>query len=386
MDCQRDLFQLPADLVYLNNAYMAPLMKTVEAAGSARMQDQRVPTSFGVEDFFEPPQALRSKFTDLVGGDAPKRIALVPSASYGLSTAAANLSCPPGKRIVLVDKQFPSNVYPWQRLARRDGGEVALVAPPTVDHKGAHWNQAILDAIDTRTAVVAMPHVHWADGTVFDLETIGQKCRSVGAALIIDGTQSVGAFPFDLVRIQPDALICAGYKWLMGSYGLGLAYFGERFDAGLPLEDNWMHRKDSHEFASLVNYQPAYRPGAGRYNMGEASNFTYVAMLNAALDQLLDWGVENIAAYAGRLTSLADEALVPLGFRVEDDAFRAPHLFGVGLPGELDPQSVAAQLKQAGISVSVRGASIRVSAHVYNRQGDLLALRNALSVCATPTN
>ena len=111
-----------------------------------------------------------------------------------------------------------------------------------------------------------------------------------------------------------------------------------------------------------------------------------LSLLNAALEQLLDWGVENIAVYARRLTSLADEALVPLGFRVEDDAFRAPHLFGVGLPGELDPQTVASQLKQAGISVSVRGASIRVSAHVYNRQEDLLALRNALSACATPTN
>lgn len=78
------------------------------------------------------------------------------------------------------------------------------------------------------------------------------------------------------------------------------------------------------------------------------------------------------------MTSLVDEALVPLGFRMEDEAFRAPHLFGIGLPDLLSPESVAAILKEAGISVSVRGTSIRVSAHVYNRQQDLLALHNAL--------
>jgi selenocysteine lyase/cysteine desulfurase len=263
-------------------------------------------------------------------------------------------------------------------LASKHNAQVVVVNRPKTEQKGAAWNQAILDAINTQTRVVAMPHVHWTDGTVFDLEAVGKKCRSVGAALVIDGTQSIGAYSFDWNRIQPDAVICAGYKWLMGSYGLGLAYLGERFDQGSPLEDNWMHRTGSDRFAELVNYQPKYRPKAQRYNMGEASHFTAVAMLTAALDQLLEWGVSSIEQYTSRLTSLVDEALVPLGFRMEDEAFRAPHLFGIRLPDHLSPESVAATLKEAGISVSVRGTSIRVSAHVYNRQQDLLALHNAL--------
>ncbi|NBC06158.1 MAG: aminotransferase class V-fold PLP-dependent enzyme, partial [Bacteroidetes bacterium] len=86
------------------------------------------------------------------------------------------------------------------------------------------WNEAILDAIDERTALVSLAHVHWADGTLFDLPAIRQRATEAGALLVIDGTQSVGALPFDIQEIQPDALICAAYKWLMGPYTTGLAY------------------------------------------------------------------------------------------------------------------------------------------------------------------
>ena len=107
-----------------------------------------------------------------------------------------------------------------------------------------------------------MSHIHWADGTLFDLKAIRQRTRDVGALLIIDGTQSIGALPFDIQEIQPDALICAGYKWLMGPYSLGLAYLGEFFDEGIPIEENWKNRHNSHHFARLVNYEDKYQPHA----------------------------------------------------------------------------------------------------------------------------
>lgn len=376
MQYQGDLFQLPEGEVYLNNAYMAPLLKSVEAAGKATMERQRLP-QFGADDFFGPNKDLRSKFAALINAPNAERVAVIPSASYGLSTAAANLHPRSDQHILLVDAQFPSNVYPWKRVTDATGCGLKTVGPTAVC-QAQEWNTRILESIGPDTAVVAMPHVHWADGSLFDLVAIGSRCREVGAALIIDGTQSVGALPFDLQAIQPDAVICAGYKWLLGPYGLGLGWFGPRFDDGQPLEDNWMHRKGSEEFHNLVNYQEAYRPFAGRYNMGESSSFTYAAMLNASLDQLLEWGVDNIAAYASRLTSLVDEALVPLGYRLEDEAWRSPHLFGIHLPDGLAPEHVSHTLAQHGVRVSVRGAAIRVSVNVFNQQSDLLALHNCL--------
>ena len=83
--------------------------------------------------------------------------------------------------------------------------------------------QLCLAAIDDQTAAVSIGQVHWVNGTKYDLTSIRQKTRAVGAALIIDGTQSIGALPFDVQEVQPDALVVAGYKWLMGPYSIGMA-------------------------------------------------------------------------------------------------------------------------------------------------------------------
>lgn len=376
--CQKEHFQLDPQVAYLNCAYMAPLLKTVSAAGEGILHKQASPNRFGRDDFFEPVQNLREKFARLISCEDPLRIALMPSVSYGISTVCANIHPSPDQEILLVDEQFPSNVYPWTRLAETSGASLRFVSTRDVNHRGQSWNTAILEAIGPQTAAVSMAIVHWADGTLFDAKAIGKRCREVGAAFIIDGTQSVGALPFSVAEVQPDALICAGYKWLLGAYGMTLAYLGPAFDNGRPIEENWMHRAGSDRFEELVNYQPEYRPKAQRYNMGECSSFLQVAMLNRSLDQILSWTPEAISSYAERLTSLVDEALVPLGFQMEDEAYRAPHLFGIRLPGDLNPVEVSNRLREAGVVVSVRGESVRVSCHVWNTQEDLFRLHEVL--------
>jgi hypothetical protein len=106
---------------------------------------------------------------------------------------------------------------------------------------------------------------------------------------VVDGTQSVGALPIDVQKYRIDALVCGGYKWLMGPYSLGVAYLSEYFDDGIPLEESWMNRRGSDDFQRLVAYEPQYRPGAARYDVGEHSNFILLPMLTAALRQILAW-------------------------------------------------------------------------------------------------
>ena len=146
--------------------------------------------------------------------------------------------------------------------------------------------------------MVALPHVHWTDGVRLDLEAIGRRAREVGAALVVDGTQSVGAMPFNVTSIQPDAVICAAYKWLTGPYSIGLAYYGQRYDDGVPSEETWIGRLGSEDFRRLVDYEDAYRPGAARYDVGECSNFVLIPMLIAAA--LRDEGDESDARQKGR--------------------------------------------------------------------------------------
>lgn len=379
LTCQRHLFSLPDGIHYLNCGYMSPLPKPVEEAGLAGLYTKRVPSVIRPDDFFDGLEQIRVRFARLVGVPDGACIAVVPSASYGIATAAQNLPVSESQNIVVTAAQFPSNIYAWRRVAAESGADLRTIGPPAGElRRGAIWNERLLEAIDESTAVVALGQVHWTDGTFFDLGAVGARARETGAALVVDGTQSVGAFPFDIAELQPDALICAGYKWLMGPYSLGVAYFGPRFEGGVPLEETWIGRVGSDDFPRLVDYQDAYRPGAARFEAGETSNFILVPMLNAALELVGGWGVEAIQAYCRGLTDTLVAEAGELGFGAEEGRWRAGHMVGLRAPQGVVPQELQARLAANQIQVSVRGDVLRVSPHVYNDLGDIESLVSAL--------
>jgi selenocysteine lyase/cysteine desulfurase len=368
---QKHLFDLPDDVTYLNCAYMSPQLLEVERIGVQQVSRKNQPWNTSIDDFFQPVDTLKASFAQLINIAEKDRIAIVPSASYALSSAAANLKLQPTQNIIVAQEQFPSNYYPWQRVAQQSGCEIRTVALPDSLNRGQAMNEALLNAIDEHTAMVALGHIHWANGVKYDLLAIREKTRQVGALLVIDGTQSVGALPFDASVIQPDLLACAGYKWLLGPYSLGVAYFGPYFDNGVPIEENWINRKDSYNFQGLVNYDDQYRPLAGRYSMGEQSNFILSPMLRTAIEQLNAWGVDNIQQYARSINASAMESLQEMGCLVESIEDRAHHLVGVRLGSRIDGALLQTQLSERKVFVSQRGDAIRISTHVFNTAEDL---------------
>lgn len=375
--CQADRFRLPADAHYLNCAYMGPLLKVAEEAGAEAMRRKCFPARIEPEDFFALPDHTRKLFARLIGASQPQRVAVLPSVSYGIATAAANLEPSPKQNIVVIAGQFPSNMLTWRRVSRETGAELRVVESPPAP-RGEILNQRILEAIVPDTAVVVIGTVHWTDGTSYDLTAIASRAREIGAALVLDATQSVGAAPFDVESIRPDAVICAAYKWLLGPYSVALGWFGPRFDGGRPLEETWMAREGSEDFANQVNYRDEYRPFAARYDVGERSNFILLPMLNAALGQILAWSVEGIADYCERLSApLIDEATA-LGFRVEEPQWRSPHLFGLFSESQDIMDRLQDELKQRRIHVARRGKAVRVAPHLYNDASDMEALSSAL--------
>ena len=377
----RHLFSLPDGLRYLNCAYMAPLSRQVAAAGHAALDRLTAPSRVPASDFFDPCDEVRGRFARLVNISDPQRIALIPSVSYGMATVARNLRIAAGDNIVIAEGQFPSNVHVWRRLARTRSAELrAVAAPPTTGSRARAWNDAVIESIDAQTALVAVPPFHWTDGSRFDLEAIGSRTRDCQAALVIDGTQTIGAAPIDCARIRPDALVCAGYKWLTGPYSIGVAFLGPIFDGGVPLEENWITRRGSDDFAGLATGRDEYRPGAIRYDVGERSNFVLMPMLAAALAQVLEWSPAAVEKHTRALTNAAASALRDLGCGIEEDAWRAPHILGVRLPARVDPASLARELDRQHISVSVHGRALRIAPHLYNDADDLAALVEVVRV------
>jgi len=190
LDCQRRRFRLPEDVHYLNCAYMAPLAREVEEAGVRGMARRRDPSTIVADDFFRDADALRARFARLVGGSDPRRVAILPAVSYGIGVAARNAPVSGGQNIVVLGEQFPSNVYAWMRKARENGAALRTVKRPSARRPGSSvgsaWNERVLEAIDSNTAVVALPIVHWADGTLIDAAAVGRRAREVGALFVID--------------------------------------------------------------------------------------------------------------------------------------------------------------------------------------------------------
>ncbi len=375
--CQRELFDLPDDVAYLNCAYMSPLLRRAAEAGSEALRRKAQPWTITPADFFTDSERARTLFARLLGASA-EDVALIPAASYGIATAAANLELPAGRAVLLLAEQFPSNFYPWRDLARRCGAEVLTVARPTE----GDWTRAVLALLDERIAIAALPHCRWTDGGLLDLVRIGERCREVGAALVLDLTQSLGALPLDVRAVDPDFLVCPGYKWLLGPYSLGYMYIAPRHHDGRPLEHNWIGRVGSEDFTRLIDYQDAFQPGARRYDVGERSNFALLPASLVGLEQLLEWGVEGIAATLSAMTAAIAERAAVLGLQATDPGKRAGHFLGLRFPEGLPP-GLAERLAEERVYVSLRGDSLRVTPHLYNNEADIERLFAVLETTAS---
>jgi selenocysteine lyase/cysteine desulfurase len=363
---QRHLFSPFDGVTYLNCAYLGPQLRSVTEAGLAAVRGKERPWELTPEKFFTGAEALRATFAEVLGADADG-VAFVPSVSYGVGVAVANLPLH-GRATLLLADDFPSDVYGW-----RAAGPIVTVERP-VD---SDWTTAILATLDERIGVVAVPHVHWTDGTLVDLVRVGERARQVGAALVVDATQSLGAFPLDVAAVRPDFLVASGYKWLLGPYALGYLWVAPEHRDGTPLEANWINREASDDFTRLVDYRDTYQPGARRYDVGERSNFVLVPMAHAALRQILDWSVAAIAETTAALTGYLADGASGLGLDVAPGHLRGPHLMGIRFPGGL-PDGLPGRLADERISVSIRGDSIRVAPHVYNTEADCDRLLAAL--------
>jgi selenocysteine lyase/cysteine desulfurase len=369
---QRSLFEIPDDVTWLNCAYMSPQLRSVRAAGEEAMARKAHPWLIRPDDFFTEAEELRGLFARLIGADA-EGVALVPSVSYGMATVAANLQLREGQRLLVLAEEFPSNVYPWRELAQRTGATLFTVPrPPDGD-----WTRAVLEALDSRTALVALPHCHWTDGTWVDLVKVGARAREVGAVLAVDATQSLGALPLRVDEVRPDYLVAAGYKWLMGPYSQGYLYVAPQHREGRPLELNWIARQRSEDFARLIDYRDEFQPGSRRFDVGERSNFVLVPMAAAALRQILAWGVESTLETLRELTRRIAQGAQALGLEVVPEAHRAGHLIGLHRRGGY-ATDVLAKLAERKVYVSVRGDNLRVSPHLYNTAEDVDRLLEAL--------
>ena len=150
-----------------------------------------------------------------------QNIAIVPSASYGIQVAANNIKIDKSKKILILEDQFPSNVYPWQKVSKEKNIEILRIRQGTF----SSLTEAILSHLDDRVEIAALPNVLWTNGALIDLIRIRKRCDDVGCKLVLDLTQSAGAMLIDFDKVRPDFAVIANYKWMLGPYTTGFQRF-----------------------------------------------------------------------------------------------------------------------------------------------------------------
>ncbi|UUX50155.1 aminotransferase class V-fold PLP-dependent enzyme [Nisaea acidiphila] len=372
LSCQRALFDLPDDITYLNSASQSPALGTSFEGGMRGLRRKLHPWTPERANLASEMERCRSLFGGLIGAETDD-VAIVFSTSYGIATAAANLRLEPGKDVLMLGGQFPSNVYAWIRLARIAGGDVRLVRRG----EDFDWTGPVLESLDDGVGIVALPNCHWSDGSLVDLEAVSAECRRRGIPLVVDATQSIAARPFDLRTVQADFVVASGYKWLLCPDTMGFMYVAPKHHRGMPLELNQQSRIDAPSMESGDGIGGALKPNARRYDMGAADSMIHMPMSVAALEQITDWTPAAIHAYLTELVDAVADRAAERGLIHPAKNRRIGHF--IGLYRETPwPDGLAQKLAARGIHISFRNNALRISPYLFNDMDDIDRLFEAL--------
>jgi selenocysteine lyase/cysteine desulfurase len=365
---QRDLFEMPRDICYLNSASYSPLpLKTLEAGRAAV---GRKGTPWTLDPYFANQQHERARAAAarLIGADAAD-IALIPSISYGVATAAKLLTIARGARIIVLADDHSSPVLEWRTRADAQGFVVETVGRPD----DGDWTESVLTAIERSGAppvgLASISSVHWSDGGLLDIEKIGAALRQQGARFLVDATQSAGILAMDLERLDPDFVIFPTYKWLLGPYGRAFLYVAKRHQGGIPLEQTSAGRRDVRAENAVYFTDLRYVPDARRFDMGERDHFISMEMASIGMEMMADWGAAAIAQRLQMLTDRIADGVRGFGASMPERGVRAPHILCLGFKDGMPPGLVEG-LASDGVYVASRLGRLRISPHVFNDEED----------------
>jgi selenocysteine lyase/cysteine desulfurase len=365
---QRALFEMPRQICYLNSASYSPLPRQTLEAGRAAVGRKGTPWTLDALFAYQQHERARAAAARLINADAAD-IALIPSISYGVATAAKVLKIERGTRVIVLEDDHSSPVLEWHARAQAQGFAVETVRRPD----DGDWSSAVLAAIERSGAapvgLASISSVHWSDGGLIDIDKVGAALRQRGAALLVDATQSAGVLAMDVPRLDPDFVIFPTYKWLLGPYGRAFLYVAKRHQSGIPLEQTAGGRRDVRAENAIYFADLRYVPDARRFDMGERDHFISLEMASIGMEMMAEWGTAAIAARLSMLTDRIAQRLRELGVGVPERHVRAPHILCLSFKDGM-PKGLIEALASEGIYVAARLGRLRISPHVYNDEED----------------
>lgn len=368
-------FPITRQYSYLDHAGVAPVSLRVKTAIGQFLKESTEGAAFHYPAWAQRVADIRRTSAKLVAAD-PDELAFVKSTSHGLSIVAEGLDWRPGDNLLVYEKEFPSNLYPWLNL-RRKGVEVRYL--PSRDNK-VHISD-IERLADPRTRLLAISSVQFTTGFRADLSAIGAFCRSKDVLFCVDAIQSLGVIPMDVRAFRIDFLSADAHKWLLGPEGIGLFFcrkgLAERLNPPLV---GW--KSVQNEFA-FEQPDLCLKTNAQRFEEG-SMNLLGIFGLGAALDLLFEIGIANIKDCVLDLGDLVILEAERRGYCVLTPKTREERGGNITFNGAFDPARTRDALREKGFMVNVRAGGLRVSPHFYNTREDILGLFVSLDAILSP--
>lgn len=367
-------FPVTREKIFLAHAGVCPLPRRV----AERIREYAEQSTRGDQETLVPAFQLgrsRELAARLLQAE-PEEIAFVGPTSLGLSYVAGGLRFRKHDNVIIYLDDYPSNVYPWLALADR-GVQVRFL---NIRELGRIRPVDVLGQVDESTRLVALASCHFIAGYRVRIEEIAAALRERGILLCVDGIQTVGAFPVKAAAL--DFLAADAHKWMLGPCAAGILYVRKALHERLqPVAFGWNNVRCP-EF--VAQEEISLRPGAARYEVG-SHNLLGLVGLNAAIELLLEIGVENIARDLLRKRAWLVPALEAKGYSVLQA--RAPSENASGIvtfykPGA-DMRPLHQRLEEAQVVTSLRSdrsgqAYVRLSPHFYNTEAELHRLLDLL--------
>jgi len=359
------LFPVTRRWAYLNSAAVAPLSVPARNAMRRLADDQCERGAQRYEQWFEAYERCRAAAARLIGASSDE-IALVANTSSGVTTVARGIHTRPGDNVVVPEREFPANVYPWMGLP---GVEVRRARK----RRGRLLAENVAALVDARTAVVSVSFVDWLTGHRTDLPAIAEVAHDHGALFFVDAIQGLGALPLDVEEGGIDALAADGHKWICGPEGAGLLYVRrEARERIAPSGPSWLSVRHPTRF---LDYDLAPAPSARRYE-GGTPNTCGIYGLTAALELILEQGLDAIASRVLELSALVRREARRKGIALACEAEGAEASGIVSLVLE-DAPVFAAALEARSVIVAAREGFLRVATHYFNSEEDVGRLMDA---------
>jgi len=367
----REQFASFEPTVYLNCAYHGPFPRVTAARIQQAIELKCYPYRLETPDFFDPARRVREQLARLVGAD-PAEIALTNSATQGIGIVATGLGFRAGDEVVVAASNFPSNLFTWLHL-RRLGVRVHVLKPDS----GYVRPEDVAAVVGPRTRVVALDWVSYNSGVRIDLAAIGEIAHRYGALFLVDGTQGVGALEIDVRALPMDVLVVAAYKWLLGPYGTGFAYFSNQAQARLELQVvNWFSVEDSENFDALPAEEFTLVKAARIFDVPETASFLNLHGLEASLEFVEVAGVRTVTEHCKHLLGALREGLLECGYgaALVSRPELASTILTFSATAPVATRELYSKLKANHIEVSMRQGLIRVSPYLYNNEDDIRQL------------